>query len=238
MRQGGQIAARVLKETVQFVRPGMSSLEIDRYAEKAIERYGGRPSFKGFEGYPFAVCINVNAGVVHGVPKPSIVIREHDLIKLDLGVFYRGFHTDTATSFVVGRVGSDGGQRRFIEAGRQALMAAIRQCRVGRRLGDVSAKIEEVIEKSGYSVVEELVGHGVGRSLHEDPQVPGVGRRSTGLIIKEGMVLAIEVIYREKPGSLRLDPDGWTLSTDDARIAGLFEHTVAVGRGGVEVLTL
>lgn len=242
MREGGRIAASVMEAISGFIKPGISALDIDQLAQKLVIERGAKPSFKGFEGYKFSSCINVNEGVVHGIPKKNVVLKSGDVVKVDLGVLYKGFNTDTAFSCLVKKVGLEEPgfkeKERFLKVGREALSKAIKQCRVGNRIGDISAVIQKMVEGAGYEVVEELVGHGVGKSLHEDPKVPGMGKPQTGVLLREGMTLAIEVIYTMGEREIVLDDDGWTLSTLDGRIAGLFEHTVSLSREGVEVLTL
>ncbi len=241
MREGGRIAASVVEAVSGFIKPGVNALEIDQLAQKLITEHGARPSFKGFEGYKFSSCINVNEGVVHGIPKKNVVLKPGDVVKVDLGVLYKGFNTDTAFSCLVKRNGEDTEfkeEERFLKVGREALSKAIKQCKIGNRIGDISSEIQRTIESAGYGVVEELVGHGVGKSLHEDPQVPGLGKPRTGPLLREGMTLAIEVIYTMGDSEIVLDSDGWTLSTLDGKMAGLFEHTVSLSKEGVEVLTL
>lgn len=239
MREGGKIAGLVLSETAAQVRIGVSTGDLDRFAGRRIEDLGATPSFKGFESYRFATCININEGVVHGIPKGNVILKEGDVVKIDLGVFFKGFHTDTALSCLVGGNESKWREKtRFLEVGKKALSEAIKKCHVGNRLGDVSAEIQEIVEGSGFRVVEELVGHGVGKRLHEDPQVPGLGKKGTGLFLREGMTLAIEVIYTSGQGGIVSGADGWTLSMADGKMSGLFEHTVALGKKGVETLTL
>lgn len=239
MREGGRIAAEVLNRLLRKIEPGVNTLNIDRLAGEMIRGHGAKASFKGFEGYRFSTCINVNEGVVHGVPKKTVIIKKGDIVKVDLGILYKGFHTDVASSLLIpeGKE-SDKPKYNFLKVGREALLSAIKACRVGNRIGDISSGIQKIIEDSGFSVVEELVGHGVGRLLHEDPQIPGKGMSHTGPLLKEGMVLAIEVIYTQEGGrSLSLSDDGWTLSVDSGKMAGLFEHTVALSPQGVEILT-
>ena len=242
MREGGRIAASVVEAISGFIKPGISALEIDQLTEKLIIERGAKPSFKGFEEYKFSSCVNVNEGVVHGIPKKNIVLKPGDVVKVDLGVLYKSFNTDTAFSCLV-KGGSDGEsdfkeKERFLKVGREALSKAIGQCKIGNRIGDISAQIQRTVERAGYGVVEELVGHGLGKSLHEDPQVPGLGKPHKGVLLREGMTLAIEVIYTMGGSEIVLDNDGWTLSTLDGKMAGLFEHTVSLSKEGVEVLTL
>lgn len=234
MAEGGRIAGRVLKETLELVRPGLKTLELDAFVEKRIVELGAKPSFKGFEGYRFATCININAGIVHGIPN-NYEIADGDLVSIDLGVFFKGFHTDVSWSKVAGR--SDLEKEKFLASGRAALEKSINQCRSGNRIGDISNSMQLEVEKGGYQVVRDLVGHGVGRVLHEEPQVPCYGRAGVGTVLTDGLVLAVEVIYTQGSPKLSLLPDGWTIATKDGKLSGLFEQTVAIVRGVPEILT-
>lgn len=242
MKEGGKIAAEALVEVLAAAKPGVSTLELNNRAEKLILAAGGKPSFKGFQDYPFATCINVNEGIVHGIPTER-KLRAGDIVTVDLGVFYKGLHTDTART--VG-VGSSALQlfsvQQFLSVGWQALEGAIDQCQVGKTVGDISHTIQTTVERAGYNVARELGGHGVGRKLHEPPFIPGFGQPGTGPALKEGMTLAIEVIYMQGNGKIKTLDDGWTVvassrSRGDGRLAGLFEHTVAVTKGGPVILT-
>lgn len=239
MLRGGQIAAQVLRDATSRLEPGPTT-SVDRFVEKRIRRLKAVPSFKGFEGYPYSTCININQGVVHGLPS-SEQIKEGDVVSVDLGVFYRGFHTDCAWTVLLGGQVADtvsfNQRKKFLQVGRLALAEAVRECRPGQRVGDISFAMQRVVEGAGFSVVRDLVGHGVGRNLHEEPQIPCFGRRGTGRKLEEGMVLAVEVIYALGNPKLKVLADGWTIVTEDASIAGLFEHTVAVTLAGPKVLT-
>ena len=177
MSRGGKISAQVLKEVLGLVKPGISTLELDRFAEGRIIGLSGKPAFKGYDGYKFATCININDGIVHGTPS-SYKVRNGDLVSIDLGVIYGGFNTDVSWTVIAGD--GDPESKEFLEAGERALKKAISKCKVGNRIGDISCAMQVEIEKSGYNVVRDLVGHGVGLELHEDPQVPCYGRPSTG----------------------------------------------------------
>ena len=234
MATGGKISAQVLEETLDQIRPGMSTLELDIFAEKRILDLGAKPSFKGFEGYRFSTCINIDDGIVHGIPG-KYVIQEGDVVSVDLGVIYEGFHTDTSWTVIAGKGSRQ--NEKFLEAGKSALAKSVKACKAGNRIGDISSAMQAEVERSGYNVVRDLVGHGVGRELHEEPQVPCYGRAGTGLYLSEGLVIAIEVIYTSGSSKLKVMDDGWTMATKDGSISGLFEQTVAIERGMPKILT-
>lgn len=235
IRQGGKILAAVLQKVLLEVTPGMTTLELDRYAGQLIVAAGAKPSFKMEKGYRFATCMNVNDMVVHGIPT-KYKLREADILGIDLGVYYQGFHTDASWTVELGTKNA-----KFLKTGRTALEAAIKQCRVGNHVGDISKAIQDAVEGGGYSCVKQLVGHGVGKILHEDPEIPCYlrGRIENTPVIKKGMVFAIEVIYNQgNSGVVYANDDGWTIVTRDSLPSGLFEHTVAVTASGPEILTL
>lgn len=240
IRQGGRLAAHVLQEVLTEAQVGVTTSALNALAEKKIISAGAKPSFKNYRGYPFATCININEGVVHGFPN-SYRLKAGDLLSLDLGVYYQGFHSDTAETITVGeeQLGKEEIEKRqaFLAPGKKALVAALSQFKVDGHLGDISAAIQETIELAGFNVARDLVGHGVGRQLHEDPAVPCWGYHSQGSLLKEGLVLAIEVIYTQGAYELRTERDGWTIATTDGRWGGLFEQTVALAASGPIVLT-
>lgn len=236
MRQGGQISAQALKEVLANVKVGVDGLKLDSIAEQKIKNLGGEPSFKTVPGYTWATCITINEQVVHGIPTDR-KIEEGDLVSIDLGVVYRGWHTDCAWSVLVSGSEEQKEKKKFLRVGEQAMWDGIDQAVEGNRIGDISDAIQKRIEGGGLFVVRSLVGHGIGRSLHEDPEVPGYGKKSTGLVLKTGMTLAIEVIYAKGTSEVILEKDGWTFSTADGSWAGLFEMTVIVGKEKGEVLT-
>ena len=232
--KAGKIAAAVMKEVAKNIRPGAKVSDLDKIAEKKTRSLQAEPSFQKVAGYRHSTCITPNDFVVHGIPG-DYILCEGDILGVDLGTYYQGFHSDMAQTFPVGKVSQE--KKQFLLAGEKALTEAIKQAHVGGRVGDISYAIQTIIEGANYSVVRELSGHGVGRKLHEDPLIPGRGRRGSGEKIKEGMVLAIEVIYNMGKPSIRLLPDGWTIATADASLSGLFERTVAVTDKGPLVLT-
>lgn len=233
MRKSGEIATAVLKKGLEKVKIGISELEVDKIVEEEIYKLGGDLSYKSVPGYKFATCITVNEQVVHGVPTDR-VFEAGDLVSIDLAVVYKGWHTDCAWSILVGQ---DSEKERFLEAGEKALWDGIAQAVDGNRIGDISAAIQGVIEGGGYSVVRSLVGHGVGKSLHEGPEIPGFGEKGKGMVLKTGMTLAIEVIYTKGGYEVVLEKDGWTFSTVDKSLGGLFEITIIVGKDKPEILT-
>lgn len=234
MAEGGKRLGEVLAEVLKAAKPGVSLQALDQLAEKLIKKRSGQPSFKMVEGYHWATCLNINQGVVHGIPT-DYRLKKGDLLSIDLGLFYQGFHTDMARTIQVG----GGKNQPFLKAGKKALGAAIKTVKPGNRVGHLSLAIEKEIKKAGYQPVKTLTGHGVGRQLHQEPRIPcflGERKEKTHLL-KSGMVLAIEVIYTQGKADLKLKDDGWTLETVDGQLSGLFEQTVAVTQAGPRVLT-
>lgn len=234
MRQAGRISALAMKEVAKNIRPGISTLELDKIVEKVFKENQAEAAFKKVSGYQFATCTTPNDWVVHGIPS-DYALKEGDIIGVDLGALYQDFNSDMAETFPVGQV--DRETEIFLKTGKEALEEALTKVKVGNRIGDISSAIQEKVEGKGFSVVKELVGHGVGRELHEEPMIPGRGKAGTGEVLKEGMVIAVEVIYNQgKPGIVLLD-DGWTIATRDGSLAGLFERTIALTDKGPVVLT-
>lgn len=234
MRRGGEILVGTLNRLEEALRPGITTGELDAIAERSITSQGAKPSFKGYRGFPASICTSPNHVIVHGIPGP-LVLEEGDIVSLDVGVLYGGMHVDSAWTFPVGQV--DPAKAALLRASESALEAAIAQCRPGARLGDVGHAVEQVAEGAGFSVVREYVGHGVGRSLHEDPQIPNYGPPGRREVLGAGMTLAIEpMINAGGAATLALD-DGWTVVTADGTPSAHFEHTVAILTEGHEVLT-
>ena len=234
MKQAGQICAEALHSVLSEVKTGVSCAFLDRLAEKEIENRGASSSFKTVDDYKWTICTTINEQVVHGIPT-DYKLKDGDILGIDIGAYFRGFHSDMAISIPVGNVSSN--SRKFLEVGRKTLKKAISAAKPGSRIGDISQTIQENLEEAGYSPVTILTGHGVGRQLHEEPMVPCFGRNGTGPAIFENMVLAIEVIYTEGSAELKLEKDGWTFSTKDGSLGGLFEQTIAVAKTGPIVLT-
>ncbi|MFC2009902.1 type I methionyl aminopeptidase [Chloroflexota bacterium] len=234
MRNAGRIVAEVLKEVTAGVRPGVTTKELDVIAEIAVKRLGGRPSFKGYMGYPASLCVSVNEEIVHGIPGPKKLL-EGDIVSLDFGAVYDSFQGDAAITVAVGDVSPEA--TGLIEATKGALKAAIAQARHGNRLGDISAAVQGYAEPRGYGVVREYTGHGIGREMHEEPQVLNYGKPGTGVVLKEGMTICIEPMLNFGVWETRRGDDGWTVSTADGKLSAHFEHSIAITDGDAEVLT-
>ncbi|OGM74614.1 type I methionyl aminopeptidase [Candidatus Woesebacteria bacterium RIFCSPLOWO2_12_FULL_42_8] len=237
MRQGGKKLAEIRRSLESAIKPGIAASEIDALADKLIEKAGCKPSFKMVSGYCWSTCVNVNEGVVHVIPKKEIVFADGDLVSVDVGVYYRGYHTDTSTSVIAGK--AKNGQLSFLATGRNALKKGILAARIGNKVGDISEAIESSLKKANLSPIRALVGHGIGKELHEAPYIPCFVSNSLdeSLKIKEGWTLAIEVMYTQGKPDLVLEEDNWTIRTKDAKISGLFEETVAVIQNGPIILT-
>jgi methionyl aminopeptidase len=216
------------------VRPGVSTAELDRLAEEFILAKGARPAFKGYHGYPATLCTSVNDVIVHGIPSERCILKEGDIISLDCGVVVDGFYGDGAVTLPVGKISPEA--QRLLQVTRECLELAVKEARPGRRLGDVSAAIQRHAEEAGFSVVREFVGHGIGRSLHEEPQVCNYGVPGTGPELRPGLVLAIEPMVNEGSPHVRVDADGWTARTEDGKLSAHFEYSVAVTENGPWVL--
>lgn len=235
IRASALAVTATLTELARHLRPGITTLSLDKMAEEFIHQLGGRPSFKNFNGYPYSLCISVNEAVVHGFPS-EYVIQEGDIVSVDCGVFMNGFHGDHAYSFGIGEL--DPAHLQLMERTRTSLLLGVKEARVGQRVGDISHAIQQATEKAyGYGVVRELVGHGVGRTLHEEPQVPNYGRRGTGKRLKRGMVIAIEPMVNLGTRDIYTLEDEWTIVTADGRPSVHFEHTVAIGEKEGEALS-
>lgn len=234
MARAGRMLAEVIYELGRAVFPGVTLAELDRLANRSIRLRGGVPSFLGYMGYPASICTSVNDTVVHGIPGAR-VLQVGDIISADLGLILDGWHADSARTFAVGDISREA--RQLMEVTEASLQAGIEQCRTGNRLGDVSHAIQHVVEEAGLSVVRELVGHGIGRSMHEDPQVPNYGKAGRGPVLEEGWVLAIEPMVNIGGWETRLLEDGWGVVTADGSLSAHFEHTVAITADGPRVLT-
>ncbi len=236
MHEGGKKLSRVKKNIAKAVKPGMSAWDIEELANKLIEKEKAFPSFKKVSGYKWATCVNVNDGVVHGIPKKTTIFKKGDVISVDVGIFYKGFHTDSALTVYLG---DQEDRKNFLDAGKKAMLDGIKEVKKGKTIGDISAAIEKRLFANNLKPVWNLTGHGVGRELHEEPNIPCFVSHDPieKLVIGEGFVLAVEVMYTQGNGNLKEDADGWTLRTKDGKIAGLWEETVAVTRNGSVVLT-
>ena len=235
MRQAGKIAATVLEVLKLQVRPGMKTKELDVIAARGLERLGAKPSFKGYQGFPANLCVSVNDEIVHGIPGER-VLDEDDIVSLDIGAIFMGFQGDAAVTVGVGKISPQA--RQLIETTEGALKAGIAAAHAGARLGDISAAIQQYAESRGYSVVREYTGHGIGREMHEEPQIPNFGLPGTGPMLKKGMTLALEPMVNAGDWRTRLGDNRWTVLTADGSLSAHFEHTIAITDGEPEVLTI
>ncbi len=234
MAEACRIVAEVLEGIKRMVAPGVTTKELDEFAESFIHSKGARPAFKGYRGYPASVCTSVNEQVVHGIPSPAR-LREGDIISLDIGVYYRGFYGDAAVTLPVGRI--NGPAEKLLAVTEKALEAGIDKAVPGNRLHDISSAIQTCAEAEGFSVVRNFVGHGIGRDLHEEPQIPNFGRAGEGPRLMEGMTLAIEPMVNAGGWEVVILNDGWTAVTKDGSLSAHFEHTVAITKKGHDILT-
>ncbi|MCQ2232664.1 MAG: type I methionyl aminopeptidase [Paludibacteraceae bacterium] len=234
MRLSNHIVARTLGEMAKAVKPGVSTLKLDSLAEEFIRSQGAIPSFLGYNGFPNSICTSVNDQVVHGIPS-NYELREGDIVSIDCGAEINGFHGDSCYTFCVGEVKQE--VKSFLDVTKAALYEGIAQAKIDNRLGDVGFAVQKKVAGSGYSVVREVMGHGIGRRMHEEPLVPNHGRARSGLRFREGIVIAIEPIINMGKRNVYLEKDGWTIRTEDGLPAAHFEHTVAVGPNGPEILS-
>ena len=234
LRENNLLVSRALAEVGKHIRPGVTTRELNRVAEDFIRANGAEPAFLGYQGYPASICISVNEQVVHGIPGDRI-IEEGDIVSVDLGTFLKGFVGDSAYTFAVGEVSEEA--RQLLEVTKEALYKGTAQAKVGNRIGDISAAVQEYAESFGYGVVRELVGHGLGKKMHEDPEVPNFGARGRGPLLKEGMVICIEPMINMGGKAVVFERDGWTVRTKDRKPSAHFEFAVAIRRNGPDVLT-
>ncbi len=234
MARAGAVLAATHDEIERKIRPGVSTAELDKLAERFIRAHGATPTFKGYRGFPGSICASPNAMIVHGIPGPYR-LKSGDIISVDVGVTLDGWVADAARTFAVEQI--DQQARNLLGATEQSLHAGVAQCRDGNRIGDVSSAIQRVVEDAGFSVVRSLVGHGVGRSMHEDPQVPNYGKPGKGPLLEEGMVLAIEPMTTAGRPGVRMGADGWAIFSQDGSAAAHFEFTVAITGAGPLILT-
>ncbi|MBT9151944.1 MAG: Methionine aminopeptidase 1 [Firmicutes bacterium] len=234
MREAGKIVALAIAEVTRAVRPGISTGELNALVENLMAKQGARPAFKGYHGYPASICTSINEEIVHGIPSLK-VLKEGDIISIDIGAEINGYFADAAVTLAVGDI--DPVSRRLLETTAQCLEAGIRQCTKDKRLSDISHAIQSVAESNGYSVVREYVGHGIGRAMHEDPQVPNFGKPGRGIKLSPGLVLAIEPMVNVGRFDTAVLDDNWTVVTKDGSRSAHFEHTVAITERGPEILT-
>jgi methionyl aminopeptidase len=235
IRRSGKITAKVLTDLMSAAKAGMTTADIDALAEKGIRDLGGEPTFKGYRGYPASVCTSVNDKVVHGIPGPY-VLHEGDLLSIDLGTTLGGYVSDSAVTVGIGAISESA--ERLLRATQECLMLGIEQMRAGNHVGDIGYAVQRHAEANGYGVVRELVGHGVGTEMHEDPQVPNYGRPGGGPKLRTGLVLAVEPMITQGGYEVKILQDGWTVVTLDGKLAAHFEHTIALTEEGPKILTL
>lgn len=235
MRRSGHMVRQVLDAVRAAVAPGVSTMDLERVADKKIRELGAKPAFKGLYDYPCVLCTSINQEVVHGIPSGTRKLVEGDIVSIDCGVVLDGYYGDSAVTVPVGAISTE--VQRLVEVTEQSLHKGIEEARVGNRLGDIGAAVQEYVESAGFSVVREFVGHGIGTKLHEDPQVPNYGVRKHGLKLFEGMVLAIEPMVNAGGASVRVLDDKWTAVTQDGRPSAHFEHCVAITKDGPMILT-
>lgn len=236
MREGGAMLAAVLKHLTDNVRPGMSTLDLTRLADKELARLGGKPAFKGYEGFPESLCVSVNDEVVHGIPRADHIIEEGDIVTCDFGVLHKGLNTDAAVSVIVGQP-RDAKDLELVNVTKKAMQRGMEVVRAGAHIGDIGAAVQRVLEGSGFGIVREFVGHGIGEQVHEEPGIPNYGQAGTGSELKAGMTIAIEPMATKGDYRIYIADDGWTVKTRDGQRAAHFEHTVLVTENGYEILT-
>lgn len=236
LRESGTIVAKALGEVAKYVQPGVTTKYLDQIAEDCIRSFGAEPSFLNYNGFPATLCISINEVVVHGIPSVSAVLKDGDIVSVDCGAYKNGFHGDSAYTFRVGEV--DEKVVTLLRTTKESLYQGIEQAVEGKRIGDISNAVQDYCQKRGYSVVREMVGHGVGRNLHEEPEVPNAGKRGSGPQFKAGMVIAIEPMINMGSRNIIIERDGWTTRTADRKPSAHFEHTVAIRKdGAAEILT-
>lgn len=236
MEEACRISAGALKAAGEAVKPGVTTEEIDRIAEAYIRSHGAEPNFKGYNGYPATACISINNEVIHGIPSKKRVINEGDIVSIDLGAKYEGYHGDNAATFAAGEISEEA--KKLLEVTEQSLYRGIAAAIAGNRIGDISNAVQSFVEANGYSVVRDYVGHGIGTSLHEAPEVPNYGRAKHGIRLVPGMTLAIEPMVNEGTFGVDVLSDGWTVLTKDGLLSAHFEHTVAITADGPKILTV
>ena len=240
MRRANQLVGKTLGELAKHIKPGVTTLQLDKIADEFIRDHGAIPTFKDFPNpygapFPASICTSVNDAVVHGVPNNETVLKDGDIISIDCGTLLDGFNGDSAYTFCVGEVSEE--VKKLLRTTREALYLGIENAVAGRHLGDISSAVQEHCEKEGYGVVRELTGHGIGREMHEDPQVPNYGRRGNGVMLKAGMCIAIEPMITMGDRNIYMMPDRWTIRTRDGKPAAHFEHTIAIRQGKAEILS-
>ena len=235
LRRSGRMVRQVLGEIREHARPGATTLELEKFVARRFKELGARSAFKGYRGYPCVLCASVNDEIIHGIPSDRRTLKEGDILSLDTGVILDGYYGDSAITIPIGAISESA--QRLMKVTEEALELALDKVRLGNRLGDVSATVQHHAEKNGYAVVREFVGHGIGKSMHEEPQIPNYGQPGHGPLLKEGMVFAIEPMVNAGGAGVRVLDDNWTAVTADGKLSAHFEHMVAVTQNGPDVLT-
>ena len=235
MRDAGRIAAIAREIGGEYVKEGVTTAQIDREIQKAILSHGAKPSFLGYGGFPASACISVNEQIIHGIPSSNKVLKNGDIVSIDVGAYYKGYHGDCAATFIVGNGSEEA--KKLVDVTKQSFFEGISAIRDGARIGDIGNAIQSYVEKNGFSVVREYIGHGIGKNLHEDPEVPNYGKAGYGLRLREGMTLAIEPMVNAGDWQVRVLEDKWTVVTKDGSLSAHYENTVAITANGVLILT-
>ena len=242
MIEGGKILANTLKELEKFAKPGITTRELNKVAEDFILSAGAKPAFKGYDGFPYALCASINENIVHGFPS-DYLLKDGDILKLDLGVLYKGYNTDAAITVIIGSFSAQGGPasgweaKRLVNVTRKSLRLGIKKAKVGNTIGDIGNTIQRFVEDQGFGVVRDLCGHGIGKSVHEEPRVPNYGKRGGGEKLVEGMVICIEPMVTMGDYNIKKSSDGYGYATKDDSLSAHFEHTIAITKNGPRVLT-
>ena len=236
MRKAGKITGDALKLIENHIKPGVSTLELDAIAYDFLKKQGAIPSFLNYNGFPGSICASPNSWVIHGIPSKNVVLKEGAIISIDMGACYEGYHGDAARTFGVGKISPEA--QRLIDVTKQSFFAGVKNATHGAKLGDISAAIQEYVEDNGYSVVRDYVGHGIGKKLHEDPQVPNFGHRGRGMRLAAGMTLAVEPMVNEGGPEVVIQDDDWTVETEDGMLSAHYENTILITKGECEILTL
>ncbi len=236
MRRSGKVTGRILSELEDFIRPGISTMAIDEFVSEIIRKNGMTPSFLGYNGYPASVCASINSEVVHGIPSAKRILREGDIISVDVGCTYKGYVTDAARTYAVGTISAEA--QKIMDAAKDSFFEGLKFCKLGYRLSDISHAIQMKAEGEGFSVIRDLVGHGVGRNMHEEPQIPNYGQQGRGPRLAKGMVFAIEPMIAQGTYEIVTAADNWTLSMADGKLSAHYENTVVITEGEPELLTL
>lgn len=235
MKQAGKISSRALKLAGESIEPGITTEQIDSIVRKYIESHGAKPSFLGYGGFPASACVSVNNVVIHGIPSRNCVVKNGDIVSIDVGAYLNGFHSDNAWTFPCGDISEEA--QRLLDTTKESLYEGIKMAKVGNRIGDIGSTVQQYAEERGYSVVRKFVGHGVGASLHEDPSVPNYGKAGRGIRLSKGMVIAIEPMINVGGYDVLVKDDDWTTVTADGSLSAHFEHSVAITEDGPAILT-